>query len=219
MIYEEVLKKLLTFISESSISCVRDAVILLKDGSKVTEIASESPSNFIERAQFALGVLGGSFYGLRLLSEQSELPSSIIAVLFIIGWESRMLMMMNSADAELEENIKFRSDFGEQVLSFNIKISKNFWNSLNTYNREQVGSVLTKFIRSAIVMRDNIDTSKITSLCCQWLLEVFEYFCQNGSEEQILLDQLLSKDDKWPLWVVESTSFRVEKVCIIICLN
>nr|POE66372.1 e3 ubiquitin-protein ligase listerin [Quercus suber] len=131
LIFEEVFRKLLSFVLESSLTWVRDAGSLLAAGVKNFGMELESSLNVCEMALFALEVLDGSFFCLKTLGEENGLVT------------------------------------------------------------------------------DRLNADKITSLCCLWMIEVLQCLCQYRDEEQNLMDQLLSKNDTWPLWT--SPDFNTSK--------
>lgn len=201
-IFNEVLKKLLTFLWESSFTWIRNTGSLLS--SAVTNIKLENGSsiNVIEMAQFAFDILEGSFFTLKTLDGEDAIVSSISAAVFVIAWEFSMASAIdNILDDESKKKIKSRLEFCESVHAFHTKINTQFWRSLGIDNQKRLGSILIQSIKMAIFMEDNLKTEEIVSLCCMWMLEVLECLGQEQYEEQILLDQLLSKGDKWPLWI------------------
>ncbi|XP_059429493.1 E3 ubiquitin-protein ligase listerin [Corylus avellana] len=202
MIFEEVFRKLLSFVLESSLSWVRDAGSMLAAGAKSYGVELKSSFNVCEMAQFALEVLDGSFFCLKTLGEENGLLPGISAAIFFMDWEFSIGTAIDDAiDDDSKEIIKARLDFGESLHGFYCKISNQFWKSLSIHNRRRLGSILIQSIRSAIFSEDRLNADKITSLCCLWMLEVLEFLCQDRDEEQNLLDQLLSKSDTWPLWI------------------
>ncbi|XP_040991883.1 E3 ubiquitin-protein ligase listerin isoform X1 [Juglans microcarpa x Juglans regia] len=202
LIFEEVFRKLLSFILESSLTWVRDAGFLLAAREMNFGMELESSSSMYEMGQFALEVLDGSFFCLKTLDEENGLLQRISAAIFIIDWEFSIRTAIDDAiDEKLNKNIVARLNFGESVHAFHCKRSNQFWKSLSIHSRGRLGSILIQCIRSAIFSEDRLDADNITSLCCLWMLEVLECFCQDQDEEQNLLDQLLSKGDIWPLWI------------------
>ncbi|KAJ6761857.1 E3 UBIQUITIN-PROTEIN LIGASE LISTERIN [Salix koriyanagi] len=157
-IYKSFQKSWLLFGLESFFSVVRDSCALLVGGSTNFNVENESSINKIEAAQFALKVLGGSFFCLNTVSNEIEL------------------------------------------------MNDEFWKSLGIDNRKRLGSNLVHFIRSVIFKEDKLGANKITALCFSWVLEVLECLCHDHYEEQSLLDQLLSKNDTWPVWIIPDFS-------------
>ena len=68
MIFEAVLKKLLTFLRVSPFSWVREASFLFT--TEVFNMEIESSVNVIEMAQFAIDVLDGSVFSLKTLNDE-----------------------------------------------------------------------------------------------------------------------------------------------------
>ncbi|KAJ6745154.1 ZINC FINGER PROTEIN 294 [Salix purpurea] len=186
---------------------VRDSCALLVGGSTTFNLENESSINKIETAQFALKVLGGSFFCLNTVSNEIELVSGILTLVFIIGWENSLDTLEEDVlNDESKEKIKGRLRFDESLNGFCSKMNDEFWKSLGIDNRKRLGSNLVHFIRSVIFKEDKLGANKITALCFSWVLEVFECLCHDHYEEQNLLDQLLSKNDTWPVWIIPDFS-------------
>lgn len=214
LIFEEIFKKLLSFILESSFNWVRDACSLLTAGPINSEIEFKRSVNIFEMVEFSLEILDGSFYCLKELGDESGLVSSILAAIFVIDWDYGMgISIKDASDNEKQKETKARLDFGESVHDFRCKISNQFWKSLSVDTRKRIGSLLVKCIRSAIFNENKLNTEKSTSLCCLWMLEVFSCVCQGWHEEQDLLDQLLCKGDSWPSWIIPDFS-RTEQLAL-----
>ncbi|CAL8160412.1 unnamed protein product [Prunus armeniaca] len=213
LIFEEVFKKLLSFILASSFTWVRNAGPLLSpnlltSGANNIGLEFESSVTMFEMAQFALEVLDGTLFSLKTLGEESGLVSVILSAIFLIDWEFLVLVTIrdDAPDDESKEKLKSRLVFSELFHAFRCKISNQFWKSLSLHNRQALGSSLIQCMRSAIFNEDKLDTEKFTSLCCLWMLEVLDCLSQDQYEEQNLLDQLLCQGDRWPLWIVPDFS-------------
>ncbi|XP_050138704.1 E3 ubiquitin-protein ligase listerin [Malus sylvestris] len=213
LIFEEVFKKLLSFILASSFTWVRNAGPLLSPNlltavENYSGLEYESSVTMFEMAQFALGVLDGALFSLKKLGEESGLVPGILSAVFIIDWEFLVLLTTidDAPHDESREKLKARLGFGESFHAFRCKISNQFWKSLGLHNRQALGNILIQSMRSAIFIEDKLDTEKFTSLCCLWMLEVLDCVSQDQYEEQNLLDQLLCKGDSWPLWIVPDFS-------------
>ncbi|KAB5512949.1 hypothetical protein DKX38_029977 [Salix brachista] len=207
LIFTKVFKKLVAFGLESFFSVVRDSCALLVGGSTTFNVENESSINKIETAQFALKVLGGSFFCLNTVSNEIELVSGILTLVFIIGWENSLDTLEEDVlNDESKEKIKGRLRFDESLNGFCSKMNDEFWKSLGIDNRKRLGSNLVHFIRSVIFKEDKLGANKITALCFSWVLEVLECLCHDHYEEQNLLDQLLSKNDTWPVWIIPDFS-------------
>ncbi|XP_038680260.1 E3 ubiquitin-protein ligase listerin isoform X2 [Tripterygium wilfordii] len=217
LIFKEVFKKILTFVEGSSFTCVRESGPLLTAEANNLAAGKQYSTNVIEIADFALEVLNGSFFCLETLKDDHELVSGILASIFVIKWEHEMLRSENDAlDDVYKKKTKDRLDFGKSILRCFCRISDRFWSSLSIDCRKRLGIVLVHFVRASIFQKDELGTAKISSLGCNWMLELLDCLCQNEDEEQILLDQLLSKGDKWPVWVnlEGSASLDMESVSI-----
>ena len=201
LIFEAVLKKLIPFLHDSSFSWVRDACTMLTSG------AVKSSFDVTEMAQFSLQVLDGSFFCLQTLSEESELVPCILAAIFVINWEYSMeTSISNTPKNEAKVGYKAKVDFGDSVHAFFHKRSSQFRKSLSMQNLKRLQNILVQCIRSAMFTEDKPTAEDITSLCCMWMLQVLSSFCQDQLEEQDLLNQLLHKNDTWPLWTVPDFS-------------
>lgn len=222
LIFEDVLKKLVTFMMASSFIWVKDAGSLLAPGVVDSMTKMESSVNMLESAHFALEILDGSFFCLKTLCEGSELVPCLSAALFIIGWECNMARALDNAlDDELTEITQARAKFCEALLSFHGKISNAFWRSLSIPSQNRLGSILIVTIRSAIFNEDKVNANEITSLCSHWMAQVFECFCQDQYQEQNFLNLFLANSDEWPLWIMPdsgctkgSASWKIKEVCI-----
>lgn len=211
LIFEEILKELLLFILESSFKWVRDTRSMLISGAISTVVESKSSVGMAEMVQFAIQVLNGSFFCLKSLDGESDLVPGILAAVLVIDWEYRMgRSNENPSDTETTIACKARLDFGESVHVFCCNRRSQFQNTLNIENLKRLQSILVQCIRSAIFTEDKLNTENITSLCCLWMLEVIDIFCQDQFEEQDLLNQLISKSDTWPLWIVPDFSSAVQ---------
>ncbi|XVF20393.1 hypothetical protein REPUB_Repub11eG0194700 [Reevesia pubescens] len=202
LIFKEVLRKLVSFIMDSSFNSVRQAGALFTSEDNGLGLESKNPTNVVEMARFALEIFEGSFFCLRALDEESGLVSSISAAVFIIDWEYRMLLAVDNAfDDEPMKKIKARLDICQSACVYQSKIS-NLWKSFSRDVRKGISSILICTIRSAIFKEDKVDTNKVVSLCCLMMIDVLEYLCQDQYEEQNLLDHLLSKGEMWPCWII-----------------
>lgn len=216
LIYEEIFRILLTFMLDSSFVWVKNMCSLLSNGRNYSSWGLESSTNMLEMAHFALDVLNGSFFCLKTINDETELVSGILAAIFIIDWECNMLTV---TDDELDEKqmgeIEARLTFCEAIHIFRSKICNHqFFKSLSINNRNSLGTVLVESIKSIIFMETKLDSDRIISLCCQWMGDIFEYFCKDQFEEQQLLEHFLSKNDWWPLWIMPDnhlgSSFKAE---------
>ncbi|EEF44675.1 conserved hypothetical protein [Ricinus communis] len=202
LVYKEVSKRLLALICESPFSSIRDFGILLTPGANNFGVDDKNSMDVIKIAQFALDILVGSLYCLKTLSEEVELVSGILASVFIINWEQSIEATMDDAlDDDSKKKDKGWSEFNESLHGFYNKISDEFWKGLSISILKRLGSVLVQFIRSIIFKEGNLNENRITSLCCEWMLEVLACLCHNQDEEQNLLNQLFRKDDTWPSWI------------------
>ncbi|MBA0730942.1 hypothetical protein Golax_022593 [Gossypium laxum] len=201
LIFREVLRKLVSFILDSSFSSVKQASALFDSEENCLGLDSKNTANVVDMARFALQIVEGSFFCLRALDEESGLVSSISAAVFIIDWEYRMSVAVDDAlDDESRKKIKARMDICESAHGYLSNIS-NLWKSFSGDVRKGIRSILICTIRLAIFREDKLDNKKFAALCCMMMTDVLEHLCQDQYEEQNLLDHLLSKGDMWPWWI------------------
>ncbi|XVF46152.1 hypothetical protein PTKIN_Ptkin03bG0003900 [Pterospermum kingtungense] len=201
LIFKELLRKLVSFIMDSPFNFFKQAGSLFTSVDNGLGLESKIHSNVVDLARFALEIFEGSFFCLRALDEESDLVSSISAVLFIIDWEYTMtLEVEDTLDDESRRSTKTRLGICESAHGYRSKISSS-WKSFSRDVRKGIRSILICSIRSAIFTEDKLDTNKFVSLCCLMVIDVLECLCQNQYEEQELLDHLLSKGDMWPWWI------------------
>ncbi|CAK9166922.1 unnamed protein product [Ilex paraguariensis] len=207
LIFEEVFRKLLTFVMDSTFSWVRSAGSLLIAEGIDSKLQYESSINVLGMAHFALEVLSGSFFCIKSFGNEIGLVPGLLATIWVIDWECSMASVSNDElDGESSEKTKARLGCCESVHTFRCKIGNQFFKSLSTDIRHRLGNVLIQSIKSAIFKEEKVDIDKMISLCCSWMLEVLECLCQDQFEEQILLDQFLNKSDLWPLWIIPDVS-------------
>ncbi|OMO82940.1 Zinc finger, RING-type [Corchorus capsularis] len=200
LIFKEVLRKLVSFILDSSFNSVKLAGALFTSVENCLGLERRNSPNVIDMARFALEILEGSFFCLRELDEESDLVSSISAAVFIIDWEYRMTLAVDDPlDDESRKNIKLRLDICELAHNYQSDI-RNLWKSFSGDVRKGIRSILACSIKSCI-KEDEIETNKIVSLCYLMMIDVLECLCQDKYEEQSLLDHLLSEGDMWPCWI------------------
>ncbi|KAK7372192.1 hypothetical protein VNO80_05564 [Phaseolus coccineus] len=206
LIYEEIFRKLLSFLKVSPFFWVQNAASVLSNDEKIC-VEFDSSLNVVEIAQFALEILDGSFYSLKTLDGESGLVSGILSAIFVIEWECNLSKALDdSLDDNSMTKIKPRQTFGEYVCAFHNKINVQFFKSLSSDSRKRLSNILVQSIRFAIFAEDRLINDEIASLCCTWVLEVLEHVCVDENEEQCLLHYLLSKDEMWPVFVAPNFS-------------
>ncbi|XP_047330718.1 E3 ubiquitin-protein ligase listerin isoform X2 [Impatiens glandulifera] len=224
LVYEEIYRKLLNFMEDSTFSWTRYShSSLVKNSDSISKV--EPSKDALEMAYFALEVLNGSFFVLKTIGDRVELVSGILAVIFLLSWEYKAAEEFHDAiEGETCSKLKERMDFCASVHNFHGKINSQVYRSLSTSIRKDLASILAESMRFAIFKEDKLDTSKLASLCCLWMTEALERLCMDLTEEQKFLDQFLSKDDSWPLWVSpdiklgkRSATVNVESVSIEGC--
>ncbi|PNY04264.1 E3 ubiquitin-protein ligase listerin-like protein, partial [Trifolium pratense] len=206
LIYEEILRKLVSFIQDSSFSWVHDAAFVLSNDAEIS-VDHDSSLNIVEMAKFSLEILDGSFFCLKTLDREGGIVSGILSAIFVIEWECNLSKALEySLDDKSMTKAKDRQSFGEYVCAFHNKINGHFLKSLCRDNCRRMLNFLIQSVKSAIFVEDRLVNDGITSLCCTWVLEVLERVCVDESDELNLLHQLLSKDERWPVFVVQKFS-------------
>ena len=102
LIFEDVFKKLLTFIM-TSFKWAKDAGSLLAPTAVDSMTELESSVNMLETDQFAREILDGSFFCSQTFCGGSELVPCLSAALFIIDWECNMARALDNT-------------FGDQII-------------------------------------------------------------------------------------------------------
>ncbi|WCJ34820.1 E3 ubiquitin-protein ligase listerin [Euphorbia peplus] len=198
LILKEVHTKMLAFICQSPFSSVRDLGFLLTAKASNFSVDNKIASDVIKMAQFALDVLKNSLYCLQAVNEETVLVADILASVYIIHWQH---CMEETIDDVSENKIEGWSELGDSLHGFYCKINEEFWISFSIDVVRRLGSILVRFIRSVIFKEARLNANRITSLCCKWMCEILSSFCHNDAEEKYILNQLLIKDDNWPLWI------------------
>ncbi|KAM0040615.1 putative transcription factor C2H2 family [Helianthus debilis subsp. tardiflorus] len=190
-IFKQIFQKLLSFIQTSNFTWVKSANELLKPDGHITVTGSESPTSVLEAANFAMEVVNGSFFRLKTVA----LLPTVLAALFVIDWEhSTFEVFGEGLDMD-------RFGFCKSVHAFRRKINKSL-RTLSLDCRRTLGGTLVWAIRCVVCNEDKLEIDTATSLGCLYFLDVVDSVCQGQDEEQMLLDELLSNGDSWPLWVM-----------------
>ncbi|CAN1266381.1 E3 ubiquitin-protein ligase listerin [Linum perenne] len=211
-------KRLFSFVAKSSFESVRDSGSVLNAETDCAEIGNESSVNTVEMAQSSLRVLRNSFFCLKPISEDSGLVSGMLASIFIIKWEFEMMKMEEHAtNDESNEKMIGRREVCQVAHDLCLKEKDALCKSLPANIRMKLGNLLVQSIRLVIHKELKLSASMLTSLCCSWMGELLASLCLDETEEQTLLDQLLSKDQNWPSWIVSdftggssSSTFNME---------
>ncbi|CDP04076.1 unnamed protein product [Coffea canephora] len=208
LIFKEVLRKLLTFVADSTFAWVKCVCSLIPCAGKLSEVRWRSSNHVLEEANFALEVLTGSFFCLKKLDCEIEMIAGILGAIFVIDWEYNSIRTVISSELDVEcmEQVKMRMPFCESVHAFRSNISCQFLKSFCLEIRKNLRSILVHMGRWAVLKEDKLDIDKITSLSCLWLLEVMECLCLDQFEEQMLLDEFLGRSDFWPLWIMPNAN-------------
>ncbi|MQL94710.1 hypothetical protein Taro_027371, partial [Colocasia esculenta] len=221
LVFKAVLRNLVALLATSSFNWANSACSLLLDG-ETLDVMQKSDIPFIsilEMAQFAFNILLGSIYCLKKVDEDSGILPSILAAIFIIGWEysitSEILLDCNieteciteaghvelPIDDVYTDRINAKVAFGKRINDFQRKISISFLRNLSSFNRAKLEDVLIQTIRSAVFETDISNVDRTATLFCKWVLDLFELICGSSIEEQHILSKLLSEAEFWPFWV------------------
>lgn len=218
-IFEGILRKLVSFLMDSSFSWAKHAGSLVQSmGSMDLQNTSESSSKMVLlEAQFALEVLDGSFYCLKLLDDDCSLIPCILGAILFIEWECYMEKLKNPgyrtsvgssgsvsedvSDDSSPSHLNAKLALGEAFHAFCSKITTYFWKGLSFSIRQKLGDMLVQVIRFTLFETDVLCMDRASALCCKWVLNVLELICLGHDEEQCFLDQLLAENKYWPLWV------------------
>lgn len=218
LIYEEILRRLVSFIQDSSFSWAQDAASMLSTDAEIC-VEHDSSLNIVEKAKFSLDILDGSFFCLNTLDGEGGIVSGILSAIFVIEWECNLSKALDySLDDESMSRAKARLSFGEYARAFHNKINVRFLKSLCIDNRRRLLNILVQSVKSAIFVEDKHVNDKITSLCCTWILEILEHVCVDENDKQNLLHQLLSRDERWPVYVVQNFNSTKVFTHLVICL-
>ena len=200
VIYEKILRNLVRFIHDSSFYWAQDVASMLSIDAKISA-EHDSSLNIVETAKVSLEILDGSFFCLKTLDGVGRIVSGILAAIFVIEWECNS---SKALDYSLDDIA--RRSLGEYAHAFHNKITVHFLKSLCIENFRGLWKVLIESVKSAIFVEDSRVNNRITSLCCTWVLEILERVCVDENDEQNLLHNLLRKEDRWPVFVVQKFS-------------
>ncbi|XP_058075497.1 E3 ubiquitin-protein ligase listerin isoform X2 [Magnolia sinica] len=226
-IFKEVLRKLLPVLIHSSFTWAKHASSLIRctGAEDLMQTCDSSLSNIVEIAQFAIEVLEGCYSSLKQLDGHCNLVPCILAAVFIIDWECRMASQVEGSpkcigyktyigssvstsdgDDDPQAEVDAKLTLTKSIHAIRCKITTYFRKSLSLYSRQKLGDILIQAIRSAVFGADPGCADKAPVSCCEWVQDVLELICQDHHEEQSVLDQLLSEDESWPLWVAPFVS-------------
>lgn len=217
LVYEEIFRKLVSFIQASSFIWVQNAASMLSNDAKIC-LEFDSSLDIVEMAQFSLKILDGSFFCLNTIDVESGLVSGILSAIFVIEWECDLWkgLVKSLQDNSMTET-KARLTIGEYARALRKKINVQFLKSLCLDSRKRLLNILIQSVKSAIFVEDRLVDDGIASLGCTWVLEVLECVCVDESDKLNLLHQLLSKDEMWPVFVVPNFSLVKVFAHFVIC--
>ncbi|PKU81703.1 E3 ubiquitin-protein ligase listerin [Dendrobium catenatum] len=224
IIFEEILKMLVFYLNTSSFDWARHSCSFLLSLASLdlTVFRKSFVVENVEIAQFAFHVLEGSFFCLKVLDEDGTLVSSILAALFIIDWECSMSSISDDdnksknyhgtelqilpdsqidTDDHLTEKVDAKCALTSRVHVFCNSLLTRFSSILNMCNLSELRNILIQAIRSSVSETGKLSADVISSLCSTWVIDLLEVTCQDYNQLQLMLDQLLSEANSWPLWV------------------
>uniref|UniRef100_A0A1D1ZG63 E3 ubiquitin-protein ligase listerin n=2 Tax=Anthurium amnicola TaxID=1678845 RepID=A0A1D1ZG63_9ARAE len=230
-VFEAILKNLVAFLATSSFNWAKSACSLLLacETQDVTQKCKISFMNTLEMAQFAFDILAGSVYCLKRLDEDCGLIASILAAIFIIGWKYNITSeapVNDNSEIECITETSLAASPGKQIISddvcldyiggewalgkrvydFQREINISFLRSLSSFSRAKLEDVLVQTIRSAVFETDISSADRTATLCCKWVLHLFELICRSSTEEQLILSKLFSEGESWTFWAIPSSS-------------
>lgn len=227
LIFKEVRRRLMTFAMDSSFAWVQDLCSFLFSG-RSSDRRLASSENVLEMVHLALDILSGSFFCLNTIDAEIELVQDILAAIFIIDWEFSWIDVSDDKlDKEHVGKIEARLSSCESFHAFRYKMGDQLLKGFDINNRKSLGANLIQSIKCITFIDNSFDSDNFITSCCQWAVDVFEFFCHDQVEQQQLLEQFLSKNDSWPLWVVPDSAgvkLRADDIslqvsCIVFCFS
>lgn len=228
LIFKEVLRRLMTFVMDSAFSWVQDLYSFIFNQRSHSEWSMGSSDNVLEKTRFALDILSSSLFCLDTIEAESELVQDILAAIFIIDWEfSWVNVSEGKFDEEQIEKTETRLSFYEAVHAFRPNLCDQLLKGPGVGIRKSLPTTLIRSIKYIMLIDSKYYSDNFISSCCQWALDIFEFFCQDQVEEQQLLEQFLSQNESWPLWVVPDkigARLRTDDVpihvsCVVLCFS
>ncbi|KAL3632408.1 hypothetical protein CASFOL_025392 [Castilleja foliolosa] len=208
LVFEEVCRRLTTFMMNSTYLWVQKVCQLLFSGRSYSDWRYESSDDQLKMVHFALDILNGSLFCLNAMEAESELVQGILAATFVIDWEFSWISN-HEIDGQTG-NVEARLALCEAVHALHSKICDQFLKGFSVKGRHRLRAILIQSVKS-ISLIEQLDSENFISSCCQWLLDIFDFFCQDPVEEQQLLELFMSKSDLWPLWIItDHTGIRLK---------
>ncbi|KAG7538391.1 Zinc finger RING-CH-type [Arabidopsis suecica] len=207
LIYRGILEKLLSFIKQSPLCSVNDTCSSLIV--EAIDFDLSSSVDVIVVAKFAAEVIDGSFFSLKSLNQDTTLLSTILSSIFIIDLESRMTSLVDSTLSESKEKRKDRNLVCDYIHAVCSKMDNQFWKSINYDVRNSSASILVQFLRSVVLLEDDLQPFELALLCASRMTEVLEYLSLDQSDEENIRGLLLLERDVWPIWVSPSSSASI----------
>ena len=205
-VFDEILKKLIRVVHTSAFNWAKS----LRNSWDLLQKVEVPPTNATEMAQMALEIINTSMYCLkRLDSEEYRLVASILASVFIIGWEDNIRSVAHVDDrsynsvcsSEAKDDGRNDVYLGKKILGLRSQTLSSFLRSLSFCCRAYMEDILVLTIRAAISDADIFSVENITTLCCRWVVGMLKDICVDGVEEQEVLTKLLAGSESWTFWV------------------
>ncbi|XP_051134250.1 E3 ubiquitin-protein ligase listerin isoform X2 [Andrographis paniculata] len=216
LIFEELLRRLMSIFACSTFAWVQDKVALFARGESYSSKRFESSNNIQDGAHFAIDILNGSTFCLHTIEAENELIQGILSAVIIIDWEFNcMNFLKDGLNNEQMRQLEARVTFFKAVHAFHCKLSEQFLKCFGTNIRRSLRITLVQSVKCIACEDDRFDLENLISACCQWTIDVLELFCQDQEEEQQLMDQFLSRTESWPLCIPpEMMGARLENISL-----
>lgn len=227
LVVEEMLKKIVPLLGYSSIGW-RHCKNSLFTSIYLTDASVIYPSHAFASAIFALEILNGSFFCVKMLDMESELVACVLAAVLIINWDCKVMLEIENVLNNNEvlnvydnsaENSGLDIVFCQSIEAIQAKITDVCHGGLSTFTMQTFRSILVETIQYVLSVPGGFMTNKLPDFCCQWILDVFKLICQDPFQKQGLLDQILFGDDSWQMWVRPFSSSEKKLGSIIITEN
>jgi hypothetical protein len=197
-VLDGILTKFVYPLAISHLDWARFSYLQLMSFSECKYQAPNFLNSSFEAACFAFEVINRSLHSFVSLPEEKKLVASILAALFSYSWE----YSMNGGGINTESPAEF--NIGKMVHGFLQGVGTGFWADLDPSVRTAAGTILVKVIRFVIFNTTQAISEEMLDLYVEWVMDLASILCQNVTELQGLMDQLLSEEkslSSWPFWV------------------
>ncbi|KAJ3676469.1 hypothetical protein LUZ60_003881 [Juncus effusus] len=158
-------------------------------------IPSHNTDYSYQNALSAFEVIKNSIYSI--VSFNDAPVSSILAALFCLAWESKYITHEEEYNIDNDDNNLSELKLGEMAHDFIKNLGTEFWADVDRRVRADVASSLVRVIRFAVFEEGNCE------IFCDFVMDLVSFLCQNETQIQAVLDQLLSEENSlatWPIW-------------------